>query len=353
MSGRRPCCVVGHPPGSTIVTAVKVLIAGGAGFIGSTVASACGDQGIVPVVLDNLVTGRVEFTADRIAYQGDIADGALVDRIFRDHPDLAAVVHAAALIVVPESVAQPLRYYRENVAKSVDFLDHVIRNGCSRYLFSSSAAIYAPGDDFAVDEGSRIDPHSPYARTKAVLEWILQDVAAATSLRALSLRYFNPIGADPRLRTGLQDPAPSHLLGKLITALEHDEEFAITGTDWPTRDGSGIRDFVHVWDLARAHVAALRRFDTVLPVNGPSSYEVINLGSGAGTTVREFVDAFRAVADKPLRVVETGPRPGDGPGSYTRIDKARELLGWEPELTMAQGIRHSLEWAAKRPVLLA
>jgi UDP-glucose 4-epimerase len=336
-----------------MVAAVKVLIAGGAGFIGSTVASACIDDGIVPVVLDNLVTGRAEFTADRVAYEGDIGDGALVDRIFRDHPDIDAVVHAAALIVVPESVAEPLRYYRENVAKSVDFLDHVIRNGCTRYLFSSSAAIYAPGDDFAVDETSRIDPQSPYARTKAVLEWILQDVAAATSLRALSLRYFNPIGADPRMRTGLQSAAPSHLLGKLITALENDEEFAITGTGWPTRDGSGIRDFVHVWDLARAHVAALRRFDAVLPQDGPSSYEVVNLGTGTGTTVREFVDAFRAAADKPLRVVETEPRPGDAAGSYTRIDKARALLGWEPRLTVEQGIRHSLEWARRRPKVLA
>ena len=176
---------------------MKVLIAGGAGFIGSTVVSACLDDGIVPVILDNLNTGRREFTRDRIFYQGDIADGPLIDQIFAEHPDIAAVVHAAALIVVPESVAQPLRYYRENVAKSVDFLDHVLRNGCERYLFSSSAAIYRPGDDFSVDETSPLDPISPYARTKVVMEMMLADTASATALRALSLRYFNPIGADP------------------------------------------------------------------------------------------------------------------------------------------------------------
>jgi UDP-glucose 4-epimerase len=338
--------------GSGSVAAVKVLIAGGAGFIGSTITSACLDEGIVPVVLDNLVTGRPEFTSDRVAYAGDIGDGALIDRIFAEHPDIAAVVHAAALIVVPESVAQPLRYYRENVSKSVDFLEHVARNGCTRYLFSSSASIYRPGDDFAVDETSPLEPLSPYARTKAVMEWVLEDAAAASDLRVLSLRYFNPIGADPKMRTGLQNAKPSHLLGKLITAVEQDEEFAITGVDWPTRDGSGIRDFVHVWDLARAHVLALRRFDDVLPAGADRSYEVINLGSGAGTTVREFVAAFRAVADRPLRVVETGPRPGDSAGSFTRSTRARDLLGWQPELTVEDGIRHSLQWAQRRPAVL-
>ncbi|MEV1287078.1 UDP-glucose 4-epimerase GalE [Micromonospora sp. NPDC049679] len=331
---------------------MKVLIAGGAGFIGSTIASACLDDGIVPVVLDNLSTGRVEFTRDRIFYQGDIADGQLIDRIFAEHPDIEAIVHAAALIVVPESVAQPLRYYRENVAKSLDFIEHVVRNGCHRYLFSSSAAIYRPGDDFSVDETSPVEPTSPYARTKAVMEWVMEDAAAATPLRALSLRYFNPIGADPALRTGLQLRNPSHLLGKLLTAAESGEEFAITGADWPTRDGSGIRDYIHVWDLARAHVQALRRFDAILPEDGARSYEVINLGTGNGTTVREFVTAFQSLSDRPVRVTEHPRRPGDSAGSYTRSSRSRELLDWTPELTVEEGIRHSLQWWARRDEVL-
>ncbi|WP_326560182.1 UDP-glucose 4-epimerase GalE [Micromonospora sp. NBC_01796] len=331
---------------------MKVLVAGGAGFIGSTVVSACLDDGLVPVILDNLNTGRREFTRDRIFYQGDIADGALIDRIFADHPDITAVVHAAALIVVPESVAQPLRYYRENVGKSVDFLDHLLRNGCQRVLFSSSAAIYRPGEDFSVDENSDLEPTSPYGRTKAMLETILADTAAATDLRALSLRYFNPIGADPTMRTGLQLRRPSHALGMMISALEKDTEFLVTGVDWPTRDGSGIRDYIHVWDLARAHVQALRRFDDILPVGAQRSYEVINLGTGNGTTVKEFVTAFNAVSDRPLRVRETGPRPGDSAGSYTRTGRARQLLDWKAELTLEDGIRHSLAWAAQRDAVL-
>jgi UDP-glucose 4-epimerase len=327
---------------------MKVLIAGGAGFIGSTVASACLDNGITPVILDNLSTGRAEFTLDRIAYQGDIADGPLIDKIFGEHPDIAAVVHAAAVIVVPESVAEPLRYYRENVAKSVDFIEHVLRNHCHRYLFSSSAAIYAPGPDFSVDESSPLAPGSPYARTKVVMETVLEDCAAAYELRVLSLRYFNPVGADPQLRTGLQNRLPTHLLGQILTAAENDQEFLLTGVDWPTRDGSGIRDYIHVWDLAMAHVRALQRFDELLPVGGEPSYEVINLGTGAGTTVREFVVAFRAASDKRLRVRETGPRPGDVVGSYTRIDKARRLLGWEPEYSIEQAVRDSMRWSTVR-----
>ncbi|MFC7545553.1 NAD-dependent epimerase/dehydratase family protein [Plantactinospora sp. GCM10030261] len=342
---------------------MKVLVAGGAGFIGSTVSSACLDDGIEPVILDNLSTGRPEFTRDRIFYHGDLADGPLLDRIFADHPDIMAVVHAAALIVVPDSVARPLHYYRENVAKSIDFVEHVLRNGCHRYLFSSSAAIYAPAADGSVDEDSPIEPTSPYARTKAMLEQILADVAVATPLRALSLRYFNPIGADPALRTGQHLRRPTHALGKMISAYTEDEEFLVTGVDWPTRDGSGIRDYIHVWDLARAHVHALRRFDDILPPAGASSADAadaadaamcrggtlaINLGTGDGTTVRELVAAFRTVADRPLRVRETGPRPGDQAGSFTRISRARRLLDWKPELSVTDGIRDSLRWAGLR-----
>jgi UDP-glucose 4-epimerase len=328
------------------VRAVKVLLAGGAGFIGSTVASACLDSGITPVILDNLTTGRAEFVRDRIFYQGDIADGALVDKIFGDHPDITAVVHLAAMIVVPDSVAEPLRYYRENVARTIEFTEHVVRNGCPRLLFSSSAAIYRPGDDLSVDEDSPLDPLNPYARSKVMVEQMLADCTHAYDLRVLSLRYFNPVGADPQLRTGLQLARPSHLLGKLLTAVELDEEFELTGVDWPTRDGSAIRDFIHVWDLAEAHVAALRRFDEAF--DSGAVYQVINIATGSGTTVREFVAAFREVSDAPLRVRETGPRPGDGTGCYSRSDRARELLGWQARFSVADGIRDSIRWAAVR-----
>ncbi|MEV4890570.1 UDP-glucose 4-epimerase GalE [Nonomuraea sp. NPDC055795] len=327
---------------------MRVLISGGAGYIGSTIASACQDAGIAPVILDNLVTGRREFAEERDFYEGDIADGALIDRIFADHPDIEAVIHCAALIVVPDSVADPVGYYRANVTKSLDFVDHLLRNGCRRLIFSSSASIYRAGDDFTVDEESGLDPQSPYARTKAHCEAMFADVAATQPIDVLSLRYFNPIGADPKMRTGLQLRRPSHALGKMIEAYELGEPFQITGTGWPTRDGSGIRDYIHVWDLATAHVAALKRFDTVI-----SRARVINLGTGEGTTVRELAEAFNAVVDRPVEVVETGARPGDVAGAYTRSTLAGELLGWTAEHSVAEGIRHSLEWARIRDTRLA
>ena len=154
--------------------------------------------------------------------KGDMADGPLVDRIFAEHPDIDAVIHCAALIVVPDSVADPVGYYRANVAKSLNFAAHLLRNGCRRLIFSSSAAIYRAGADLTVDEDSPIDPQSPYARTKAVCEAMFADIAAAQPIRVLSLRYFNPIGADPKMRTGLQLARPTHALGKMIQAQQRD-----------------------------------------------------------------------------------------------------------------------------------
>lgn len=327
---------------------MKILIAGGAGFIGSTIALACADAGITPVLLDNLVTGRAEFAKGFDFYEGDIADGALIDKIFTEHPDIEAAIHAAALVVVPESVADPIRYFRVNVTGSLEFAAHLLRNACTRLIFSSSASIYQVSEDLTVSEDSPLDPHSPYARSKAITEAMFADIADATPLRILSLRYFNPIGADPRLRTGLQNPAPSHALGKIIQASSERTVFHVTGTDYPTRDGSGIRDYVHVWDLATAHIAALEKFDEIM--TRPSL--VINLGTGTGTTVRELVAAFNRVSDQPVTTADAPPRPGDVAGAYTRIDRARRLLGWEPRFGIEDGIRDSLRWVAVRDSLL-
>jgi UDP-glucose 4-epimerase len=326
---------------------MKVLITGGAGYIGSTIASACSDAGITPVILDSLVTGRREFAAGGVFYQGDIADGPLIDRIFAEHPGIGAVIHCAALVVVPDSVTDPVRYYRANVAGSLELAAHLLRNGCARLIFSSSAAIYRASEDLSVDEDSPIDPQSPYARTKAVCEAMFADIAASQPLRVLSLRYFNPIGADPKMRTGLQARHPMHALGKMIQAYEQGVPFEITGTNWPTRDGSGLRDYIHVWDLAAAHVAALTRFDAL-----PGPVTVINLGTGTGTTVRELLAAFNRVADRPVAAREAAPRPGDVAGAYPRVGRAERLLGWRAQYDVTDGIRHSLQWVALRDQIL-
>lgn len=328
---------------------MDILVTGGAGFIGSTVVSAALDAGHRPVILDDLSTGRVEFTEGRTFYRGDIADAALVHRILDENPRIEAVVHCAARIVVPESVADPAGYYRANVFRTLDLVETLLSRGVRDLVFSSSASVYVPDEDFTVDEESGLGPSSPYARTKLMVEQILADLAAATELRALSLRYFNPIGADPQLRTGLQLAAPSHALGKLITSAETGEAFSLTGVDYPTADGTGIRDYVHVWDLARAHVAALERFDKALDGAG---HGVINLGAGRGTTVRELVRTFEEVVGRPVPVVESPRRPGDSVGAYTRSDKAARLLDWTTERSVADGIADTLAWFERRREIL-
>lgn len=327
------------------LTAMKVLITGGAGYIGSTVGTACIEAGHEIVLLDDLSTGLRSFGEGRHLYVGDIADAAVLDRLLAEHPDIDAVIHCAARIVVPESVADPLGYYDANVGKTVILLQRLRDAGVGRIVFSSSASVYAGESGDGVDESGILAPASPYATTKAMVERILEDAANAGDLRAIALRYFNPIGADPRLRSGLQNPMPSHALGRIMTAHAAGETFSITGTDWPTRDGSGLRDYIHVWDLALAHVAAVERFDDVVTAAQP--YRVINLGTGAGVTVRELIAAFERVSGEQLAVAEADRRPGDQAGAFAIADLAADLLGWRAERSLDDGVRDALAWSAK------
>lgn len=333
---------------------MKVLVTGGAGYIGSTISAALEEHGHTPVVLDSLITGRRQFVGDRIFYEADIADNAALSQVFKDHPDIHCTIHCAALIVVPDSMERPYNYYRENVAKSLELFKALPDLGCHRVVFSSSASIYDVVEGFIVTESSPLKPLSPYARTKYMMEMVLQDFSEAYDLKAIALRYFNPIGADPKLRTGLQDRNPTHILGRLVkVALGQLPEFQITGVDWPTRDGTGIRDYIHVWDLAQAHVRAVERFDTAIEGAGDSgSYGVINLGTGNGVTVREFVDAFQKVYGAKINHSEAPARPGDVAGAFANADRARDLLGWTTKLTIEDGISDSLRWGQIRDSIL-
>ncbi|MFS0852494.1 UDP-glucose 4-epimerase GalE [Microbacterium sp. 179-I 3D4 NHS] len=329
---------------------MKVLITGGAGYIGSTVATACLEAGIETVLIDDLSTGLRAFGEGRSLYVGDIADEAFVDAVLAEHPDVDAVIHCAARIVVPESVAEPLGYYDANVGKSVRLFQRLRAAGIDRIVFSSSASVYAGDAGEGVAEDGILAPASPYATTKAMVEQILRDAAAAGDVRAIALRYFNPIGADPRLRTGLQNPRPSHALGKIMQARAEGVPFTITGTDWPTRDGSGLRDYIHVWDLALAHVAAVQRFDEISPTTSP--YRVINIGTGDGVTVRELVAAFERVTGEALDVVDAPRRPGDQAGAFAIVDRAHEQLGWRAERSIDDGVRDALAWSQRLPALI-
>lgn len=331
---------------------MKVLITGGAGYLGATIGSACLDAGHEVVVLDDLSTGRREYAAGREFIQGDVGDPAVLDRVLGGG-DIDAVVHCAASIIVPESVADPLGYYRNNVAKSIELADAMVRHGVRRIVFSSSASVYAPvvtegtgAEQFLVTEASPLGPGSPYARTKAMMEWVLEDVAATGALSVLPLRYFNPLGADPKLRTGQQIADPSHVLGRIMNADLNGETFTITGCDWPTPDGSGLRDYIHVWDLALAHVAALEKIDGVC---AEQNYVPINIGTGKPSTVRDLVRAYEEATGRTLDVREGPARPGDVAGVYASADNAERLIGWRAEHTLAEGIRDALAWQEVRP----
>jgi UDP-glucose 4-epimerase len=331
---------------------MKVLVTGGAGYLGSITAKALEQAGHTPVILDSLLSGPRAYVGDRIFYQGDVADRALLRRVVAEHPDLAATIHMAARIVVPESVEKPYEYYRDNVAKSLEMFDELTALGKPRILFSSTASLYALTPQFEVTEEDPVDPTSPYARTKRMMEQVLEDLAKATDLRAIILRYFNPIGADPDLETGYHLRDATHVVPLMAqTALGFRDTFTITGTDHPTRDGTGIRDYIHVWDLARAHVRAVEEFDKVLAkVDAPYTY--INLGAGDGVTVRELLAAVERVVGKPVPVTEAPPRPGDAAGAFANADKAAELLGWRTELSLDEAIASALAWGERRKNVL-
>lgn len=327
---------------------MKVIVTGGAGYIGSTICSALKDHGHVPIVWDSLVTGERSFTKEHIFYEADIACHHTLAKIRKEHPDADTVIHCAARIIVPESVAQPELYYTENVCKSLTLFSRLRDAGIHKVVFSSSASVYADSETFQVDESHPRDPKNPYAKTKAMMEDILFDFAKAYGFQSILLRYFNPIGADPQFRSGPFIANPSHLLGRLVAASRGETKFSITGVDWPTRDGSGLRDYIHVFDLATAHVRAVEEFERIMrnreEMTASIPSEVINLGTGTGVTVKEFVGAFERVLGQSIGATLAPPRPGDNAGCCTRIDKAKTLLKWSPQKTLEQGISDALAW---------
>lgn len=323
---------------------MKVLVTGGAGYIGSTVASALSDAGYLPVILDSLVQGQKSFVSRHPFYVGDISDSSILEKIFFDHPDISVLMHFAALIDVEESMRLRSLYYSENLFKATILTRWVQERGVRHVIFSSTAAVYEGSAGFiGLTEDAPVQPLSPYARSKLMFESVLQDMCVESKSSAVALRYFNPIGADLALRSGPYKTDPSHILGKLTSlATQGGGEFVINGDDYPTRDGTPIRDYIHVWDLAQAHVAALRY------VTGPEKpagdLTIINVGSGLGVTVRECVEAFLTVTGLPIVVRVGARRAGDTAGAYADTTRARNLLGWQPLLNLEQGIRDALTW---------
>ena len=319
-----------------------ILVTGGAGYIGSHVVRQLGEQGETVVTLDNLCTGFREAVISGELVVGDTGDAALLDKLFRSH-EIDTVMHFAAHTVVPESVADPLKYYRNNTSSSRTLLEACQKHGVRHIVFSSTAAVYGTPDGGRAAEDSQTRPINPYGTSKLMTEWMLRDLAAAGGPRYVALRYFNVAGCEPSGTIGQSTPKAT-LLVKVAceAATGQRSHVSIFGTDYPTPDGTGVRDYIHVEDLATAHLDALRYLRAG---GGP---QTLNCGYGHGYSVRAVLDAVARASGSPLRIVEEPRRAGDPPQLVAVAERIRAILGWEPRYDDLDTIvRTSLAWERK------
>ena len=303
----------------------SILIVGGAGYIGSHVNKLLSERGYRTVVFDNLSTGHRELAKWGEFFKGDLADPRRLETCFRKYK-IEAVMHFSAFAYVGESVSDPAKYYRNNVCNTLNLLDAMNKYGVGKFIFSSSCAVYGVPASVPIRETHPFAPISPYGRTKNMVEEILADYEAAYGIKHVNLRYFNAAGADPAGETGeIHDPE-THLIPLVLDAAAGlRPDIKIFGTDYKTADGTCVRDYVHVSDLASAHERALRYL-----MKGGAS-DSFNLGTGRGFSVREVIEAARKVTGREIKVSSLKKRPGDPPVLISGSAKARRVLGWKPE----------------------
>lgn len=320
----------------------KVLVTGGAGYIGSHVVRQLGVADESVVVLDNLSTGFAKAVTAGELVVGDTGDGALLERLFGEH-EFDTIMHFAAHTIVPESVADPLKYYRNNTANSRTLLEVGNRHSVKHIVFSSTAAVYGIPEGGHASEDSTTQPINPYGTSKLMTEWMLRDLAAAGGPSFVALRYFNVAGCEPGGSIGQSTPKAT-LLVKVAceAAVGKRKQVSVFGTDYPTPDGTGLRDYIHVEDLASAHVDALRYLR-----NGGDS-TILNCGYGHGYSVREVLQAVENAHGAPLNIVDEPRRPGDPPALVAVADQVRSVLGWTPHYDDLDTIvKTALNWEKK------
>ncbi len=319
---------------------MSVLVTGGAGYIGGHMVLALLDAGERVVVLDDLSTGFRWAVPEGAAFvQGDFGDAALVARVLAEHA-VEAVAHFAAKIVVPESVTDPLGYYLNNTSKARNLIEAAVAAGIKHFIFSSTAAVYGEPTVSPVVEDVPLAPINPYGRSKLMVEWMLADTVKAHDLRAVVLRYFNVAGADPRGRLGQSTPNATHLIKIAVqAALGHRAGMDVFGTDYPTPDGSCVRDYIQVTDLVDAHMGALAH----LRAGGASL--TCNCGYGRGLSVLEIIDVVKSVSGVDFPVRLAGRRPGDPASLIAGAERVRAVLGWQPQHEDVRGIvEQALAW---------
>ncbi len=319
-----------------------LLVTGGAGYIGSHVVLRLVEAGERVIVLDNLSTGFREAVLGAELVIGEVGDRELLSRLMRDH-GIDTVLHFAARTIVPESVSDPLHYYANNTCATRNLLEVCRDSGVKHFVFSSTAAVYGMPPGGRAAEDSPLAPINPYGTSKLMSEWMLRDLSAASALRYVALRYFNVAGCDLEGRVG-QSTARATLLTKVVceAAVGKRPHVSIYGTDYATRDGTGVRDYIHVVDLADAHVRAL----AYLRDSGDS--QILNCGYGHGYTVREVIDAVTRAHGAPIKVIEEPRRAGDPPELIAECARIRQVLGWQPRHDDLDVIaRTALAWERK------
>ncbi len=310
---------------------MRLLVTGGAGFIGAVVARRLREAGHTAIVLDNLSTGHRQAAAGSELVVGDFGDRACLSDLLGTRK-IEGAVHLAASALVGESVEHPARYYRNNLERSLALLDVLIEHGVGRFVLSSTAAVYGEPLAIPMDEEHPTRPTNPYGETKLALETALRWYHAAYGLGFVSLRYFNAAGAASDGLLGEVHDPETHLIPNVLTAASTSEPVAVFGTDYATHDGTAVRDYIHVEDLADAHVLALRRLETI----GGAS--VLNLGNGTGFSVLQVVEAARRVTGKAVPIRKAPRRPGDPATLVASSARARETLGWTPRFTELESI---------------
>ncbi|WP_036382362.1 UDP-glucose 4-epimerase GalE [Muricauda sp. MAR_2010_75] len=335
---------------------MKILVTGGLGFIGSHTVVELQNKGFEVVIIDNLSNSSIDVLDGIEAITGirpifeelDLREKSKVQKFFKKHSDVAGVIHFAASKAVGESVEKPLLYYENNLGVLVYILQELKKKGGASFIFSSSCTVYGQADEMPITEDAPVKPaESPYGNTKQVGEEIIRDTCKVTpGLKAIALRYFNPIGAHPSAQIGeLPLGVPQNLVPFITqTGVGLREQLSVFGDDYPTPDGTCIRDYIHVVDLAKAHVKALQR---LLNDKNEDNYEVFNLGTGTGSSVLEVIHSFERVSGKKLNYKIVDRRPGDITQAYADTTKANKVLGWKAESTLDDAVKSAWEWECK------
>jgi len=321
---------------------MTVLVTGGAGYIGSHMVYALVAAGERVVVLDNLTTGfDWAVSPEALLVQGETGDQALVASLIKQH-GIEAIIHFAASIVVPDSVADPLGYYKNNTVNSRALIECAVQGGVRHFIFSSTAAVYGNPARVPVTEDDTLTPMSPYGWSKLMTEIMLRDAGVAHGLKHVILRYFNVAGADPELRTGQSTKGATHLIKVAVeTALGRRAKMDVFGTDYPTPDGTCVRDYIHVSDLTQAHLDALRY------LRGDGGSATLNCGYGRGFSVLDVIETVKRVSGTDFKVDMGPPRPGDPAQIVASSDRARALIGRNRRMTIFRPSTHALGWERK------